>query len=352
MGVVIGNTEFAYFNMPATGPVPNTTYPVQDTRLVDYFASKRMTILRLMFSWEGMQSSLPGVDAAGNITSPGAPIPGVGNFKAYFDNYKRIVDYATNVRGMAVVIEPWDSDTTGGAGGFVYRGARPANSQFADFWAKMASNFKTNPRVSYGLMNEPNRMSTMVWWSAAQAGISAIRSTGSTQRIYVPGNGWTNASTWTQSWYDQGGSPQRSNAYGYLNANGVNQALTDPLNNMVIEVHTYLDANQGGNANDISSVTAARDQLTVAVTEAKAHGYRIYLGEMGIVASQPNAKAAWDDFISYLNATPEIVAYTWFAAGSPAWWPDVNAPHFSISPTNPTTFTGDTINMSLIQGSF
>lgn len=323
----------------STGPIAGTTYPVQSTKLVDYFASKHMTLLRLMFSWEGMQQSAL------------SPIPGTGNYKTYFDNYKRIVDYATNVKGMSVVIEPWDANTEGGAGGYVYRGAQPTQAQFNDFWMKMAQAYKDNPKVMYGLINEPNNMSTLTWWSAAQGAMNAIRATGSTQKICVPGNGWTGASSWTSSWYDTD-STKRSNAYGILNANGVGKPLSDPINNFVVEVHTYLDANEGGGANDISSTTAARDHLKVVVTEAKLHGYQVYLGEMGLVASQPNAAAAWRDFINYLNVTPEIQAYTWFAAGAPGWWGDLNAPHFSITPTNATTFTGDTANMRLIQGDF
>ena len=52
------------------------------------------------------------------------PIPATnsGNYKAYFDNYKRIVDYATNVQGMHVIVEPWQANSLGGAGGAMYRG--------------------------------------------------------------------------------------------------------------------------------------------------------------------------------------------------------------------------------------
>ena len=340
--------EMAYFNFDQeTGPIGNTDYPIYDTRLIDYFASKRINAIRFLFSWEGMQPHL--YDAI--------PYADAGNYQAYFDNYKRIVDYATDVQGMQVIVEPWDANAGGGAGGARWRGGvvgSPAvpTAAFADFWSRMAGNFKDNPRVSYGLINEPNDMSTMTWWATAQEAITAIRDAGSSQRIFVPGNGYSAASSWTANYYDTA-APARSNAYGWLNANGPGQPISDPIDNIVAEVHTYLDTNEGGLDDTITSVTAARTHLTVALNEAAAHGYKIYLGEIGIVASNPDANAAWADFIAYFNAnTGPFLGYTWFAGGMPDWWNDRHAPHFSISPTNNVDFTGDTTNMQMIENDF
>lgn len=328
---------------PSTGPIANSNYPVHTTKNIDFLVAKHVNVIRFLFSWEGMQSVLLG------------PVPAsqTGNYKTYFDNYKNIVDYATS-KGIVVIIEPWDSDSSGGAGGARYRGVIPTPTQFQDFWQKMAAQFKSNPLVNFGLINEPNSMSTMQWWTLAQAAVTGIRASGATQRILIPGNGWTGASTWTSNWYDSS-SPQRSNAYGILNANGVGKPLTDPLNNYAVEVHTYLDANEGGGATDISSVTAARQHLNVIVTEAKTHGYKVFLGEIGFWAGNPIASQAWADFISYSKTQPSLIGWSWWACGAPGWWGDVGANgggHFSITPTNGTTFTGDTVNMSMIQGAF
>ena len=344
---------YADFN-PATGPVAGINYPVHDNRLIDYYVSKHVSVLRILFSWEGMQSSLLGTIPASNL----------GNYKAYFDNYKRIVDYATS-KGITVVIEPWQANGAGGVGGAMYRGVLVGTpgvptAAFADFWSKMATPFAGNPLVSFGLVNEPNTMSTMSWWASAQAAITAIRATGSTQWIYVPGNGWTAASSWTSNWYDTAVT-QRSNAYGWLNANGVGVPISDPLNRTAVEVHTYLDVDEAGGTTEITSLTAARDHLAIVVNEARAHGYKVFLGEMGFwagaVANDASpAAAVWANFIAYFLANPDVMSgYTWWAAGSPGWWDDVAAiggGHFSITPTNGATFTGDTINMLMIRADF
>ncbi|HET6632940.1 MAG TPA: cellulase family glycosylhydrolase [Rhodanobacteraceae bacterium] len=349
-GVNIAGMEMAYFNYPqATGPVAGGNYAVLDTGLIDYYAGKQVRVLRLLFSWEAMQPQL------------GDPIPAAaGNYRAYFDNYKRIVDYATDVQGMQVVIEPWQADAGGGAGGARWRGMPVGSAQvpvsaFAGFWAAMAAQFRDNGLVSYGLVNEPNNMSTMQWFAAAQAAIDAIRAAGSSQRILVPGNGYSAASTWTSSSYDTG-SPQRSNAYGWLNANGPGQPLHDPAGRIAAEVHTYLDSWEcacSDTPDAISSTHAASDHLAVVVDEARAHGYRVWLGEIGFYAGNAIAAATWADFVAYADANRDTLeGYAWWAGGMPAWWPDVHAPHFSVAPTDAASLDGDSINMDLIEPDF
>jgi endoglucanase len=345
------------------GPVAGTDYPVQDTRLIDYFAGKGISMLRPLFAWECMQPVLSG------------SIPGAGaNYQAYFNVYKMMVDYATNTQGIGIIIEPWESNSSGEIGGAMWNGnlvgsAQVPRTAFADFWSRMATIFKDNPRVSYGLMSEPNHMSTASWFASAQAAITAIRATGSTQRIYVPGNAYTGASTWLDDAAYGGDTdvPPHSNAYGWLNANGAGMPLSDPLNNIAVEVHTYVDCYQGGLYDEITSNTAARNQLDVTVQWARPLGLPVYLGEIGIYAgnnpvNNPDPGCAvhtgtpvlaWADFISYADANTDTLAgFTWWAGGYPGWWDIPNGPYFSITPTNAATFTGDSIEMTLIQGSF
>lgn len=344
------------------GPVAGSDYPVQDTRLIDYFASKGISMLRPLFAWECMQPTLNG------------SIPGAGaNYQAYFNAYKMMVDYATNTKGIGIIIEPWEAASDNSIGGAMWNGnlvgsAQVPRAAFADFWSRMATIFKNNPRVSYGLMSEPNHMSTSSWFASAQAAIAAIRATGSTQRIFVPGNAYTGASTWLDAAAYGGDTDPtaHSNAYGWLHANG-GQPLSDPLNNIAVEVHTYVDCYQGGLYDEITSNTAARDQLDVTVQWARPLGLPVYLGEIGIYAgnnpvNNPDPGCAvhtgtpvlaWADFINYANANTDTLAgFTWWAGGYPGWWDDVHAAHFSITPTNGATFTGDTIEMGLIQDSF
>lgn len=348
-GTNIGGMTLAYSYCPqaGAGPVPGTHFHTFDQRLVDYYAGKGMKTLRVKFTWECMQKELNG------------PIPAVasGNYKAYFDAFKGLVDYASNVRGMQVVMTPWQSNAGGGLCGACYRGqligsAAVTNAHFSDFWTKMADHFKSNPRVVFSLINEPNNMSTMQWFSAAQAAITAIRGTGATNSIFVPGNGYTAASTWDMNFYDTAAT-KRSNAYGWLNARGVGLPLLDPQNNLVIEVHTYVDENQGGLDNGITSANAARDHIKHTVDWARVRDMKVYLAEIGMYSGNALAAQTWSNFVAYASAnTDTLIGFAWWAGGYPGWWNDMNAPYFSITPTNAANYTGDNANMDMIESAF
>jgi endoglucanase len=335
----------------ASGPVANVDYPVISDGVIDYLASKHVGVIRLLFSWEGMQSTLDG------------PIPAAtsGPYRTYADTYRHLVDYATGL-GLTVIAEPWQSNDAGAVGGAMWRGHLVGSSAvpigaFADFWSKMAGLFVANPRVQFGLVNEPNSMSTTAWWHAAQAAVTAIRASGARQRILVPGNGYSAASTWPESSYDTD-AVRHSNAWGWLNAAGPGHPLADPLHNTIAEVHTYLDADQGGRTTEITSVTAAREHLTPAVDEARRQGYRAFLGEIGFFAGRMTddgrpASAAWADFVAYANANTDTLAgWAWWAAGQPGSWDNVGGGSFSATPTDAATFTGDTVNMTMIENDF
>jgi len=323
------------------GPRADTDYPVFPESLIDFYRSKNAGVLRLPFSWECVQSELWG------------PVPAAGaRYVTYFGHYKRVVDHATSL-GMAVIIEPWQANSKNGVGGAMWRGTPVGPGgldiyAFADLWGKLAAIFKDQTLVEYGLANEPNSMSTMVWWETAQKCVDAIRAAGATSAIHVPGNGWTGAGSWTDDWYDTA-IPTRSNAYGWLNANGEGAPLFDPLGKCVAEVHLYLDEEASGESDALAGPTAARDRLSIAVNEASARGYQVFVGEIGLYAGEPGASAAWTDFLDYLTENAATcIGFAWWAGGNPGWWDDVHAPHFAVTPAG----GGNTVNLDLIEDAF
>lgn len=345
-GTNLVGMEGGYSFNQSSGPVPDSDYAVHATQTIDYLAAKNMKVIRFLFSWERMQATLNG------------PIPAAtsGNYKSYFDDYNRIVNYATNVKGMTVLVEPWQASTSGNTGGPTWRGnvvggGVVTSAHFADFWSKMATVYASNPRVAIGLVNEPNNMSTMTWFAAAQAAVTAIRGTGFGGDIHVPGNGWTGAGSWTDSSYDTAAT-KRSNAYGWANARGVGLPLLDPVGKLVANVHSYADTDAGGSTTTVVSSTVSRTRVKVAVDWARANGVRVFVGEIGMYAGATNATANWNDFVTYLDANGDtLIGFTWWACGKSGWWNDVGASgggHFSITPPSSTS---DTVNMSMIAAS-
>jgi endoglucanase len=332
----------------AVGPIAGHDYPAFAPELLNYYRDTGIGVLRLLISWERLQAEL------------GGPLPAAGaGYAAYFADLQRVVGHATG-SGITVIVEPWQANAQGGAGGVAWRGQVVGSpgveaAAFADFWSKLAAVFADNPLVHYGLINEPHDMSTTFWWTTAQACVTSIRSAGATTTIHVPGNGYTAAASWTSDWYDTA-LPRRSNAHGWLNANGEGIPLSDPLARSVAEVHVYLDADGSGSTTEIATSTVARDRVAVALTEATAHGYRVFVGEIGCYAGNPLAPAAWRDFVSYVDASAASCAgYAWWAGGNPGWWDDAGANgggHFSVTPQLAGGAFAATVNMAMIAADF
>jgi endoglucanase len=280
-GVNLAGAEFAENAMPGTFNA-DYTYPTHGE--VDHFVGMGMNVFRLPFRWERLQrQTFADFNAAE---------------QARLDD---LVAYATG-KGAYVLLDPHNYARYFGA----VLGGGVSTSAFADFWRRLAERYKGNDRIIYGIMNEPHSMSTDVWVDAANAAIAAIRATGATQLIMVPGNAWTGAHSWMESWYGT------SNSRAMLD-------IVDPLNNFVIEVHQYLDASSGGvDMGGCSSSTIGSQRLAAFTAWLADNDLRAFLGEFG-AGTNATCLAAIDDMVGYLEARPEQwIGWAYWAAGP--WW--------------------------------
>jgi endoglucanase len=328
-GTNLTGSEMDWGTSNTANPVSGTDYLFVSHQDIDYLASRGVNFARLLFSWEGVQPT------------PNAPFPTTGNNGIYVNTLIDRVNYATS-KGLIVMVEPHGASDKNFArykGNLVGSAAVP-NSQFADLWTRMAAQFKGNPNVVFGLSNEPNNMSTVQWFNAAQAAVLGIRSTGAVNLIMVEGNGWSGAESWTSSWYDTA-TPQVSNATAW-------KIIQDPLNNTVAEVHSYFDVNAGGGANDVVSATIGVERLKVTVDWAKANGVKVFLGEFGTTPTATNAQAAVTNMLAYLDQNKDVVAgWSWWAYGPPAWW---GGYQFTLDPTS--NYTVDQPQMAWLKPYF
>jgi endoglucanase len=251
---------------------------------VAYFAGQRMNTVRLPFRWERLQ---PTLQAAFNAAE-----------WARLDGF---VASAT-AQGATVVLDPhnyarWYTNVVGSTGA--------PNAAFADLWSRLASAYKGNPQVVFALMNEPHDMGTEAWLAAANAALAAIRAAGAGNLVLVPGNGWTGAHSWGQSWY---GSPNASVMLG----------VVDPADHYAYEVHQYLDSDSSGNSPTCVSATIGVERLTAFTAWLRSHARHGFLGEMA-GADNATCRAAIDQMLAYLSANRDVWSgWTWWAAGP--WW--------------------------------
>ncbi|MDQ2730862.1 MAG: glycoside hydrolase family 5 protein [Armatimonadota bacterium] len=271
----------ATFNKDFTLPTENE---------FNYFASKGMNIFRIPFRWEDLQPAL------------GQPLdmPSVNRLKD-------VVTTATS-KGLYVILDPHNyaryyDDVVGGP--------KFTSDNFGDFWGRLADQFKDNPRVWFGLVNEPHDMPTQDWFNAAQAAITSIRKTGAKNTILVPGNGWTGAHSWIGA------------------GNDILLKLVDPLNQCVFEAHQYLDTNNSGTHPDPVSTTIGSERLKTFTDWCRRNHKKAFLGEFGVGASD-KGRDAINDMLTAMEKDSDVwLGFTWWSAGP--WWGNYM---FTIEPEN------------------
>src|SRR5690606_3425618 len=111
--------------------------------------------------------------------------------------------------------------------------AEVTEAMFEDFWTRLANVFKDDEDMIFCLMNEPNGLAASEWAGYAQSAAYAIRATGATNLLHVPGVAYTGAHSWSSS----------GNAAAF-------ETFDDP--NFVFDMHQYLDADSSGTGEDVS----------------------------------------------------------------------------------------------------
>lgn len=250
-------------------PDPETNAEMDEVAL---FLESGMNFYRLPIAWERIQQSLYAELDAG-----------------YLSRLHDTVD-AIRALGATVMIdihgyaryksqdEPDESPSP------IIGSTEVPTDALADLWSKLAAEFgetsKTSP-IWFDIMNEPHDIDAVVWATAANAAVTAIRDSGAQNVIMVPPVQWGTA--WDFSWHE-----------GMQNHT---QDIVDPLDNYVVQVHQY----SHGDGPDCT--TDPDDFVTLvgpAEDWARAHGRRLFLGEFN--ASQDDAcLPAIDNLLTHLE---------------------------------------------------
>ncbi|HEY3330956.1 MAG TPA: glycoside hydrolase family 5 protein [Capsulimonadaceae bacterium] len=287
-GVNISGGEFAHMK-PGMPSVYGTMFTYPTAAEFDYFAARGVNIVRFPFHWGVLQPALD------------QPM-----IQTELDRLKATVDLGTS-KGLIMLIDPHEF---GRYFGKTIGSPEVPNSAFAKLWSTLATMFKDNPKVYFGLMNEPNGVPVSQWFDSAQAAVTAIRATGAKNVILVPGIDYTGAHGWVGN-----GSTAMAN-------------IKDPANNYMFEVHQYFDEDNSGTHADAISPTIGSERLKSFTEWCRTTGKRAILGEFGVGEGKVN-KAAVDNMLTYMEANPDVWAgYTWWSAG--AWWGDYM---YTVEPT-------------------
>jgi endoglucanase len=166
-------------------------------------------------------------------------------------------------------------------------------------------------------------MPTEQWVGAANAAIAAIRAAGASNLILVPGNAWTGAHSWFDSWY---GTP---NAVAMRN-------IVDPGHHFAFEVHQYLDSDASGTSSTVVSRTIGSERVAAFTQWLRTYGYRGLLGEFAVAGSMIGSGGtqigdeALADLLGYIEGNSDVwLGWTWWAGGP--WWGEYM---FTLEPQN------------------
>src|SRR5574337_1543870 len=279
MGVNLSALEWGETVIPGTY---GTNYTSPTTAEVDYFTGKGMKIIRIPFLWERMQPTLM---QPFNTT--------------YRDRVESIVNYATSKAGVFAIVDCHNYHRYNG--NIVGSTAVPVDS-FVNLWTRIGARFATNPRVMFGLMNEPHDVpgGAAAVRDHQQAVIDALRAAGYGQYILVSGTQWSGGWTWTTS----------GNAAAML-------SLTDPINRTIFDIHQYLDSDGGGSSTTCVSPTIGVERLTDVVNWATTNHKKLLVGEITI-GNNTTCNSALTGALDLISGSPSVLGMCYWAAGP--WW--------------------------------
>ncbi|KAF1962730.1 glycoside hydrolase [Byssothecium circinans] len=201
----------------------------------------------------------------------------------------------------------------------------PTNVQLADVWKQLATKYGKNPKIAFGVMNEPYDVPEVV---------TAIRGAGATSNIILlPGNNWTSAETFVSS-----GSAAAL------------AAVTNPdgsTTNLIMDVHKYLDSDNSG-----THTECVKDNIDNAF-KPLADWLRTNKRQAMLTESGGGNTASCQKYmcqqIQYLNQNADVyLGYTGWAAGGFAQNYDLN----EVPTQNGNSWTDTSLVKSCIVGAW
>jgi endoglucanase len=319
------------------GTQPNLNFTVPRKADVAWLAAEGFRKNRLPIQWELLQPMLHDTRANAQVRAlvgePGEFHAGYAQYitdvldahaavgaRCIIDlhNYARYQDFAFqgdgSVRGLKSPPSPLQRAFTEDGSQVQERifalatGATLTQAHFADFWRRAAARWKDHPGFGgYGLMNEPHDLprpgqtvasegggeDLTIWPAYARAAIDAIRAIDRANPIYVAGNEWSSAMA----------MPTRNPGF--------------PLQgeNLVYEVHMYLDSQSSGHWFDFESEKAKNfsagvgrrpidmdtgvNRLRPSIEWAREHGLQVALTEVGMPIDDPRWEEMFTRACSY-----------------------------------------------------
>ncbi|TFK77271.1 endoglucanase [Pluteus cervinus] len=248
-----------------------------------HFASQGVNIFRIRLAWQLMTPTL-----GGTISS------------TFFSRYDATVQTALNSATKPYVI--LDLHNYARWNGAIISQGGPTDAQYTSLWSQIASRYKDNPKIIFGIMNEPHDLqSVSTWANSVQLVVNAIRSAGAiSQYILLPGSSWSSAQALPTE------------------AGPLLVKVTDPAggtDKLIFDVHKYLDSDNSGTHPDCT--TSNVDVFRTLATFLKANGNRrAILSETGGGNTQSCIDNVKTQLAFIKENYPTFAGFTMWSAGA------------------------------------
>ncbi|KAG6860244.1 Manganese dependent endoglucanase Eg5A [Termitomyces sp. Mi166 len=270
-----------------------------------HFASQGVNIFRIPFAWQLMTPTV-----GGTIDS------------SFFSRYDATVQAALNSATQPYVI--LDLHNYARWNGAIISQGGPTDAQFSSLWSQLATKYKNNPKIIFGLMNEPHDLSVSTWVTSVQAAVNAIRAAGATSQYYAlthEGSSWSSA----QALPSEAGpalaqvtDPAGGKSKLIFDGEYTDHYLVSTEGLLACLVHKYLDSDNSGTHADCT--TSNVDVLTTLLAWLKANGNRqALLSETGGGNTQScytNSKSLKAELAYVKVNSANLVGFTVWSAGS------------------------------------
>ncbi|KAJ3502578.1 hypothetical protein NLJ89_g8820 [Agrocybe chaxingu] len=235
--------------------------------------------------------------------------------ETYFVHFADAVNYITIAKDAYAIIDPHnymrynDPSQQPFSGSVIGNSSDPTaatTKQFQQFWSELARRFVHNPKVIFGINNEPHDMPTELVLKNNQAAIDGIRAVGARQLILAPGNAWTGGHSWTE----------KSGPTGeYAPSSEVMNKLFDPISNTALDIHEYLDIDFSGSHDECAQ--PGPSNLAALTAWLKKNKLKAIISEFGGGNNQ-NCIDMLNEMLEYIAANDEYIGWVVWAAG-PFW---------------------------------
>ncbi|OBT92594.1 hypothetical protein VE01_09679 [Pseudogymnoascus verrucosus] len=243
-----GNTNGDYSSSSVTAPLSSQGHADGLGQMNHFARDHGLNVFRLPVCWQYLVNNVLGGNLDGN------------NFAVY----DQLVQGCLATGAYCVVdihnYARWGGQVIGQSGGAV------TNNHFASVWYQIAAKYAGQPKVIFGVMNEPHDLNINDWATTVQWAVDSIRNAGAkSQMILLPGTDYTSV----------GGLIPTGSASALSAVHNLDGSKT----NLIFDVHQYLDSNFSGTSPDCSTNGVAN--LDTLAGWLRSNGRQAFLTETG-----------------------------------------------------------------------